>query len=127
MAAQWARSQANLNQTTILGNPQPPSLVQTKASVLKAASPKAFNLFEATAKPSDTSAQECRTSYKGFGGLRKLQAAQADRTYYEPGCGWRFSMDSGTVNPSVNQGAFGSYKGPVDTQKDKVGGGVKWG
>jgi len=127
MAAQWARSQANLNQTTILGNPQPPSLVQTKASVLKAASPKSFNLFEATAKPSDTSAQECRTSYKGFGGLRKLQAAQADRTYYEPGCGWRFSMDSGTVNPSVNQGAFGSYKGPVDTQKDKVGGGVKWG
>lgn len=129
MAANWAKSQTNMNQATLIGNQQPPNTYTIKNNVLKAASPRSFNLVQTTAvdtTPSDTSAKECRTNYQGFGGLRKLQDDQEQRTYYDPGCGWRFSMGKSTVNPSINQAALGTYKGPVRSDKDAVGGSISW-
>jgi hypothetical protein len=112
----WTRSLTKANQASIIGNPRPPNMVGVKPEMLTAASPKFFNLQQTTGvdtTPSDNAANFCRTTYTGFGGLRKLQQDQTNRTYYDAGCGWRFNMGPGTGNPTINQGALGSYNGPV--------------
>ena len=112
----WTRTLTKANQASIIGNSRPPNMANVKPDMLTAASPKYFNLQQATGvdtTPSDNAANFCRTTYTGFSGLRKLQQDQANRTYYDSGCGWRFNMGPGTGNPTINQGALGSYNGPV--------------
>ena len=128
----WTRSLTKANQASIIGNSRPPNMASINPNMLQSASPKYFNLQQTTGvdtTPSDTAARSCRTTYKGFGGLRQLQQDQANRTYYDAGCGWRFNMGAGSGNPTINQAALGSYNGPVSGgvgDTDEVNGTTTW-
>ena len=110
----FGRLQTKVNQSFILGNPTPPDMSQMDAQILKAASPRLLNLVDTRTDQniSDAVAKSCRT-HKGIGDLRKLQIAQEDHTYYQPGCGWLFYHPQGATNPTINRAAFGDSIGPV--------------
>lgn len=118
------------NQAQALGNPQPPNLANISDRTLQAASPSGLNLIQTTkvnATVSDSAAAKCR-NYSGVTGLRQLQKDQANRSYYDSGCGWRYKGTSG-LNPVVNKGAIGNAQGPLfgkSGQPDEVSGGTKW-
>lgn len=118
------------NQITGVGNPNPPNMASISDASLMAASPTALNLVQNTKVQqtvSDSSARACR-QYTGVDGLRRLQRDQANRSYYDAGCGWRFQGSAG-LNPIVNQGALGNADGPTQNQQgspDEVRGGTKW-
>ena len=93
----------NVNQSRSVGNPDPVTQVGDEA-ILKAASPRGFNLTQATmADRSEmkTKAEECRV-HQGIGGIRDLTLQTGVRTAYEPGCGWIYKKND------INRGAFGS-------------------
>ena len=93
----------NVNQSRSVGNPDPVTQVGDEA-ILKAASPRGFNLTQATmADRSEmkTKADECRV-HQGIGGIRDLTLQTGVRTAYEPGCGWIYKKND------INRGAFGS-------------------
>jgi hypothetical protein len=99
-------------------------MTNVPASLLQRASPVGTNLVDTTKtnqNVSDQAANQCR-SYKGIEGLRRLQRDQANRSYYDAGCGWIYEPSNG-INPAVNQGALGTAQGPV---RDSVKGGGKW-
>ena len=106
----WGNSRTNAVQK-ILGNSQPPNLAKINSNMLKAASPKMFNLAEAK---TDTTKQDAATAkcreYKDMKGLRQLQEDQKNFTVYDAGCGWQYKNDTG-FNP-FSQGAFGDKDGP---------------
>jgi hypothetical protein len=118
------------NQARTLGNGQPPNLANVPDRLLQSASPQELNLLRTTktnATVSDNAAAKCRT-YSGVEGLRQLQKDQANRSFYDSGCGWRYKGTAG-LNPTTNQGAIGSQQGPLfggSGQPDEVSGGTKW-
>ena len=105
----------NANQAAMLGNPSPPNMTGVSNKVLSAASPPGMNLANIMGvnnTASDAAAASCR-QYKGIDGLRRLQADQANRTYYDAGCGWRYNATTG-----LSQGALGTVRGPSLSQDD---------
>jgi hypothetical protein len=108
----------------------PPNVSKLNDNMLKMASAGNFSLLNNTKTNSDTSdaaANRCRT-YQGITGLRQLQIDQGNRTYYEPGCGWRYKASTGTA-PQISQGALGTGDGPTFGQAgstDEVTGGTQW-
>ena len=93
----------NVNQSRSVGNPDPVTQVGDEA-ILKAASPRGFNLTQATMADRSnmkTKAEECRV-YQGIGGIRDLTLQTGVRTAYEPGCGWIYKKND------ISRGAFGS-------------------
>lgn len=64
-------------------------------------------------------------TYKGIAGLRQLQIDQAGFSALQPATGWRYKPSSGII-PEINQGAFGTAAGPLDTTTDPMPGGTKW-
>ena len=114
------------NQIQQVGNANPPNMANVPASLLQGASPVGTNLVDTTKtnqNVSEQAAQQCR-SYQGIEGLRRLQRDQANRSYYEPGCGWIYKPSNGII-PEVNQGTLGTAQGPVvDTVK--AGGKYYW-
>jgi hypothetical protein len=117
----------NATQAQLTGSINPPNMASISNTLLSAASPVGTNLITGTkvdTTQADAAAASCR-SYSGIQGLRKLQSSQANRTFYEAGCGWRYKP-SGGLNPEVNQGALGTSKGPKDTMNDNVLGNTTW-
>jgi hypothetical protein len=118
------------NQAQTLGNSQPPNLANIADRTLQAASPSGLSLQQTTktnARVSDSAAAKCR-NYSGVAGLRQLQKDQANRSYYDSGCGWRYKETRG-LNPLLNQGAIGNAQGPLfggSGRADEVSGGTKW-
>ena len=93
----------NVNQSRLVGNPDPVKQISEEA-ILKAASPRGFNLTQATMADRsnmEKKAAECRV-YQGIGGIRDLDLKIGVRTAYEPGCGWIYKKNG------INRGAFGS-------------------
>ncbi len=114
------------NQIQQIGNPYPPNMDQSAATrqVLEAASVPGFNLQQNTGTTRNVEgAARCR-SYKGIEGLRRLQQDQANRSYYDGGCGWIYKP-SGGLTPEISQGALGTAEGPTDPD-DKLGAGSQW-
>jgi hypothetical protein len=112
------------NQIQQVGNTNPPNMANVPASLLQRASPIGTSLVDTTKtnqQVSDQAVAKCN-SYKGIEGLRRLQKDQANRSYYEPGCGWIYQPSPGII-PEVNQGALGTAQGPV---RDTVKGGGKY-
>jgi len=115
--ANQAINQANIGGSMAgpIGNPRPPSTAgKINSNMLAAASPKAFDLTQTTlidTSAAEAAAAKCRT-YTGAAGLAQLKADQANRTYYDAGCGWLYQPSDG-INPIVDRGALGSYDGPV--------------
>jgi hypothetical protein len=112
------------NQIQQVGNTNPPNMANVPASLLQRASPVGTSLVDTTKtnqNVSEQAAAQCR-SYKGIEGLRRLQRDQANRSFYDAGCGWIFQSSSG-INPEMNQGALGTAQGPV---VDTVRGGGKY-
>ena len=118
-------SQGNLmrtwNQMEQVGNPNPPDLSKTPDNLLNAAVPGLANIVKTNTNISDQAASNCR-SYTGVDGLRRLQVKQANRSYYEAGCGWLYKPSNG-INPEINQGILGTADGPT---VDKIPGGGKY-
>jgi hypothetical protein len=113
-----------MNQIQQVGNKNPPNMANIPDNLLQKASPIGVSLVDITKtnqNVSEQAAAHCR-SYKGIEGLRRLQRDQANRSYYEGGCGWIFHPSSG-INPEVNQGALGTAQGPI---ADTVRGGGKY-
>jgi len=105
----------NANQASLLGNPSPPNMAGVSSRVLSAASPPGMdfaNIMGVNNTASDAAAASCR-QYKDIDGLRRLQADQANRTYYDAGCGWRYNATTG-----LSQGALGTVRGPSLSQDD---------
>jgi hypothetical protein len=104
-------------------------MVTTSDTLLKKASPASFNLLNTkTDKTSSDAAEASCRNYKDIDGLRKLQKDQMNRTYFQPGCGWRYKPSSG-INPEINQAAFGNAQGPLNNgvgSPDEVAGGTQW-
>lgn len=93
----------NVNQSRLVGNPDPVKQISEEA-ILKAASPRGFNLTQATMADRsnmEIKAAECR-EHKGIGGIRDLDLKIGVRTAYEPGCGWIYKKNG------ISRGAFGS-------------------
>ena len=112
----------NANQAELIGNPSPPNMVGVSPRVLSAASPPGMdftNIMGVNNKASDAAAASCR-QYKGIDGLRRLQADQANRTFYDAGCGWRYNATTG-----LSQGALGTVRGPLLSQDD-LKNGTQW-
>jgi hypothetical protein len=108
-------SMRNANQAELIGNPSPPNMAGVSSRVLSAASPPGMdfaNIMGVNNTASDAAAASCR-QYKGIDGLRRLQADQANRTYYDAGCGWRYNATTG-----LSQGALGTVRGPSLSQDD---------
>jgi hypothetical protein len=118
-------SQGNMmrtwNQMEQVGNPNPPDLSKTPDSLLNAAVPGLANIVKTNTNLSERAANDCR-SYSGIDGLRRLQAKQANRSFYEAGCGWVYKPSNG-INPEINQGILGTAEGPT---VDKIPGGGKY-
>ena len=105
----------NANQASLLGNPSPPSMAGVSSRVLSGASPPGMNfanIMGVNNKASDAAAASCR-EYKGIDGLRRLQADQSGKTYYDAGCGWRYNATT-----RLSQGALGSARGPLLSEDD---------
>ena len=118
---QLLRSAAQAQQ---VGSPYPPSMHGIPDEMLTAASPAGFNLLATTKvdrRQTTDAAASCR-AYTGITGLRQLQADQASNSHGQPGCGWIYKPSAG-FNPEINQGAFGSAKGPI---ADTLGSGSTW-
>lgn len=117
-------------QAQTLGNSQPPNLARIPDRTLQSASSSGLDLLRTTKTNqtvSDSAAAKCRT-YSGVQGLRQLQRDQANRSFYDSGCGWRYKATAG-LNPQINQGAIGSSQGPLfggSGQRDEVSAGTKW-
>ena len=118
------------NEAQTIGNTNPVNMSGISDSVLKAASPGSFSLLDNTKinkDSSDAAAAACR-SYKDINGLRQLRKDQVNKTYYEPGCGWRYKPSTG-LYPEISQGALGTAEGPSFGQSgspDEVAGGAQW-
>lgn len=113
-APDFKRLQTQTNQAFVLGNKSPPDMKQVNEDLLKAASPRSFNLTQTTRTDqslSEAAARRCR-QFQGFGGLRRLQDLQAEKTALEPGCGWMYQQQEGVLNPPINRGAFGDLNRP---------------
>ena len=105
----------NANQVQLIGNRNPPNMAAVSSRVLSAASPPGMdfaNIMGVNNTASDAAAASCR-QYSGIDGLRRLQADQANRTYYDAGCGWRYNTTTG-----LSQGALGNARGPLLSQDD---------
>ena len=112
----------NANQAELIGNPRPPTMTAASSRLLSAASPPGVNLADVMVvnnRASDAAAASCR-QYNGIQGLRRLQADQANRTYYDAGCGWRYNASTG-----LSQGALGTSRGPSLSQDD-LKNGTQW-
>ena len=108
-------SMRNANQAQMIRNRSPPNMAAVSSRVLTAASPPGMdfaNIMGVNNTASDAAAASCR-QYSGIDGLRRLQADQANRTYYDAGCGWRYNATTG-----LSQGALGSARGPLLSQDD---------
>lgn len=115
-------SMRNANQAELIGNPRPPTMTAASSRLLSAASPPGVNLVDVMVvnnTASDAAAASCR-QYNGIQGLRRLQADQANRTYYDAGCGWRYNAATG-----LSQGALGTSRGPSLSQDD-LKNGTQW-
>lgn len=105
----------NANQAELIGNRNPPSMAGVSSRVLSAASPPGINfanIMGVNNTASDAAAASCR-EYKGVDGLRRLQADQSGRTYYDAGCGWRYNATT-----KLSQGALGTARGPLLSEDD---------
>ncbi len=118
-------SQGNLmrtwNQMEQIGNPNPPNLSKIPDNLINAAVPGLADIVKTNTNISEQAASKCR-SYSGIDGLRRLQVSQANRSYYEAGCGWLYKPSNG-INPEINQGVLGTAEGPT---VDKIPGGGKY-
>ena len=114
----------NANQILEVGNSNPPNMSRVSDRVLNAASSKTVNLVDTTKVSLDTSdrAQAACAAYEGIEGLRRLQRDQANRSYYDAGCGWMYKPSSG-ITPEINRGALGNAQGP---SRQKMVAGTKW-
>lgn len=115
-------SMRNANQAALIGNPSPPNMTADSRRLLSVASPPGVNFADIMGvnnTASDASAASCR-QYSGIQGLRRLQADQANRTYYDAGCGWRYNATTG-----LSQGALGTARGPSLSQDD-LKNGTQW-
>ncbi len=118
-----------LNQIQSIGNPNPPNLSRLPPALLQAANPAGSQILSETQVNRDTanrSAEACRV-FSDVQGLRRLQQAQMNNTYYDSGCGWRYKPSTG-LNPEVNRAALGSANGPLfaQTDADTMKGGISW-
>jgi len=117
----------NATQTQLTGSTNPPNMASISDKLLAAASPLGNSLLTGTKVDStqaNASATDCR-SYSGIQGLRQLQVAQENKTYYEPGCGWRYKPSNG-LNPQINQAALGTHSGPTQGSVDSVTENTTW-
>ena len=118
-------SQGNIlrtwNQMEQIGNPNPTDLSKIPDNLLNAAIPGIANIVKTNVNISEQAANHC-SSYTGIDGLRRLQMNQANRTYYDSGCGWLYKPSNG-LNPEINQGVLGNSEGP---SVDKIPGGAKY-
>jgi hypothetical protein len=114
--------EANLKNTGNLWNigvkDPPPNMVSTDPDMMKRALPE-FSHLRVDRSGVERVTAECR-EYKGIGGLRELRGIQANKTYYEPKCGWLYKDGD-------NKGYFGSYDGtPADARTDQISGANSW-
>jgi hypothetical protein len=119
------------NEVRLVGNSSPPNMAGVSEQALKAATPNGFNLLNTRTDltTSDAAAERCRT-FTDITGLRNLQKEQANRTYHDAGCGWRYKPSTG-IFPEINQAAAGTARGPLAFYsgpggKDEVTGGTRW-
>jgi hypothetical protein len=114
----------NANQIQQVGNVNPPNMGRIPELLLNTASPGSFNLTQNTRTNLDVSerAQASCASYEGIEGLRRLQKDQANRSYYDAGCGWVYKPSSG-ITPEINRGALGMAQGP---SRETLRAGTKW-
>jgi len=108
---------SQLNNTGILANELrkigmylPPNTVNTDPGMMQSASPFFRDTMRVDTSRQEDVAAKCRT-YTGMNGLRQLQKDQATNTAYDPGCGWMFQQNSGSMNPQINRGVFATHKG----------------
>jgi hypothetical protein len=119
------------NEVKLVGNTAPPNMGGVSEDALRAATPNGFNLLNTRTDltTSDAAAERCRT-FTDITGLRNLQKEQANRTYHDAGCGWRYKPSTG-IFPEINQAAAGTARGPLAFYsgpggKDEVSGGTRW-
>jgi hypothetical protein len=118
-------SQTNLNQVLLTGLQNPPR-VNASTAALSAGSSAGLNLTSTQVNPSARNASIAKSqSYKGIAGLRQAQNDQSGFSALQPAAGWRYKPSSGIV-PEINQGAFGTAAGPLDTTADPMPGGTTW-
>ena len=94
----------------------PPNMGSTDSGMMSSALP-GYSQLRVDRSGVERAAAECR-GYAGIDGLRRLQINQANKTYYDPKCGWLYNGATSSHN-----GFFGSYDGtPADARADQITG-----
>jgi hypothetical protein len=116
----YVRMQTNLKNTgniwNIGANNPPPNMSSTTPEMMSSALP-GYSQLRVDRSGVERATAECR-SYEGIDGLRRLQVNQANKTYYDPKCGWLYNGAD-----SSHKGFFGTYDGtPADARVDQISG-----
>ena len=102
-----ANTGVRVNETNIIGNKRPPNMASIPKDMLKAASPKSFNLVDSTwidTTEFDSAGSNCRNK-SGNAALSNLITEQKNLTYFQPRCGWNMTSNRGALGRPIGSSA----------------------